>query len=228
MSLYIESTSITHEITDESEIIVHPGHYLSTYLQTNGLTSPGIPIRLKEVLDFLARVVAEKQLYDVRNEDIVICDQDFKHIFNMDYLHVRQVRIIVILKSFILPSQSTITFHPPINPTPITFSIPINTPPNEFTRNKRKLITYTLTDRLREILNVSETHLPLSTLIHTVISYIIQSPTIVIDECNPFIANITNDPFSSLFKADFISSNQIFSLLKSRKLISKRRWINQN
>ena len=218
-----ESIPFVHAITNESEIIVHPGHYLSHYLQINGLTNPGIPITLKKVLNFLARVVAEKRLYDTKNDNIVVCDHEFKQIFNMDYVHVKQVRTIVILKSFILPSLFNLTFYPPMSPTPMTFSIPINTPPDEYTRRGKTLVTYELTPRLKEILSISDTYLPLSTLMHTLISYVIQSPTIIIDERNPYIANIKDDPLSSFLNVDFISSNQMFDILRGKKLIIRKR-----
>ena len=141
----------------------------------------------------------------------------------MDYVHVKQVRTIVILKSFILPSLFNLTFYPPMSPTPMTFSIPINTPPDEYTRRGKTLVTYELTPRLKEILNISDTYLPLSTLMYTLISYVIRSPTIIIDERNPYIANIKDDPLSPFLNVDFISSDQIFDILKGKKLIIRKR-----
>lgn len=218
-----ESVPLVHSITDESEIIVHPGHYLSHYLQANGLANLGTPITLKKVINFLARVVAEKQLYDTKNDNIVVCDHEFKQIFNMDYIHVKQVRTIVILKSFILPSRFNLTFYPPLCPTPMTFSIPINTPPNEYTRLRKNLVTYELTPRLKEILNISDTFLPLSALMYELISYVIQSPRIIVDERNPYIANIKDDNLSSYLNVDFISSDQIFNILSKKRFIIRKR-----
>ena len=110
-----------------------------------------------------------------------------------------------------------------MSPTPMTFSIPINTPPDEYTRRGKTLVTYKLTPRLKEILNISDTYLPLSTLMYTLISYVIRSPTIIIDERNPYIANIKDDPLSSFLNVDFISSDQIFDILKGKKLIIRKR-----
>ena len=58
---------------------------------------------------------------------------------------------------------------------------------------------------------------------YELISYVIQSPRIIIDERNPYIANIKDDNLSSFLNVDFISSDQIFDILSKKRLIIRKR-----
>jgi len=92
------------DVALNTPLIVKPTTGLYRWLQSSNSIMAGGMISLGQILTLMKMMIAKAKLFDPRNPSIIECNRELESVFNMRYLHVKQVKE-AILKSTILFSE---------------------------------------------------------------------------------------------------------------------------
>lgn len=164
--------------------------------------------KLMDIHQLLHATIKAQDMYDDNNHSIIICTPELEHVLNVKAMHTLD------LLSKILEH---ITRESPNNMPPKYERItPAEIDQNDFWNQHTPIhhshngsVQYFVQESLRKILGLAQRKYSEQEIYRELCSYIISSPSIIIDNRNATIAQIGNDPIGKIFKMQAIHSSQI-------------------
>jgi len=103
-SSYANFSTPPLDVALNTPLVVKTNTGLYRWLQSSNSMMAGGMISLGQILTLMKMIIAKAKLFDPRNPSIIECNRELESVFNMSYLHVKQVKE-AILKSTILLSE---------------------------------------------------------------------------------------------------------------------------
>ena len=164
--------------------------------------------KLMDVHRMLHVTLRAQNMFDDNNQSIIICTPELEHVLNIKAVHTLDL----LSKILDHTTRESPNNMPPIYERMTPAEIDQHDFWNHHTpmhRSRDESTQYFVQESLRKTLGLAQRKYSEQEIYKELCSYIISSPSIIIDNRNATIAQISNDPIGKIFKMQAIHSSQI-------------------
>lgn len=230
------------DVALNTPLIVKTNTGLYRWLQSSNSMMAGGMISLGQILTLMKMIIAKAKLFDPRNPSIIECNRELESVFNMSYLHVKQVKEAILKSTILLSEYRKRRYHlDPQKTLPAIYStnMPVIIPPPATPEQQTDLETdsgigsdedtdcqplkseikdevcplYWVSEGLCNVLGLSGKPMTYQDISTKLSHYILARKEALFDNRNIMVAIIKNDPLGDVFKVRAFHRDQVSDFL---------------